>query len=68
MFGKFPNDQFEKLKKFQTTIFKICRFGKKSFSVQNGKKIFLSFQFRNKKQYFIVFRFERKKNIYLLSV
>ena len=45
MFRKFPNDQFEKLKKFQTTIFKICRFGKKSFSVQNGKKIFLSFQF-----------------------
>ena len=49
MFGKFPNDQFEKLLfekickircfgKLKKILFKCCHFEKKSFSVQNGKK------------------------------
>ena len=75
MFGKFPNDQFEKLLfekickircfgKLKKILFKCCHFEKKIiFSSKREKKIFLSSSVLNQKQYFIVIRLKGKTKI-----
>ena len=48
MFGKFPNDQFEKLKNFKQPFLKFVVLEKNHFLFKTEKKYFYRFSFETK--------------------